>query len=121
MSGEHKRLCSLGLEGMTVVLTLDERMVVVGLADNVVMAVAEDDLKVVTPDGSRLTEISTNANGFMQVPVSVTALTCVKHFNLCQLESAIQCHVDPEVHPTCNGCEVHHNLPITTTVFTDIN
>lgn len=109
MSGEHKRLYSLDLEGMVVVLTLDERMVVVGLADNVGLAVVEDGLKVVTPDGSRLTEISNNANGFMQVPVSATALTCVKHFNLCKEHSVIQCHVDPEVHPTCNGCEVHHN------------
>ena len=102
-------------------MTLVERMVVVGLADDVGLAVAEDDLNVVTPDGGRFTEISNNANGFMQVSVSVTALTCVKHFNLNQFESTIQCHVDPEVPPTCNGCEAHHNLPITTTVFTNIN
>ena len=38
------------LEDMGAVVKLDERMVVVGLADNVELAVTEDGIKVVRPD-----------------------------------------------------------------------
>ena len=42
---------SLGWEGMGGIVKLDERMVVVGLAVDAGLPLAEDDLKVVTPDG----------------------------------------------------------------------
>ena len=39
------------LEDMGVVVKLDEWMMVASLADNVELAVTEDGIKVVTPDG----------------------------------------------------------------------
>ena len=57
----------------------------------------------------KLNDIGNGANTLCEFLVSASALTCANYFNLCQEESMILCHVDPEVPLTCKCCEVHHN------------
>ena len=87
-----------------------DTLLVVGLVDNVGLLLAEDGLKVVKPDGGEMDEIGNDANVLCRFLVSVSALTCIKQFNLYQKYTFSCCHVNPDVPPTCKGCEVHQNF-----------
>ena len=63
-----------------------ERLLVADLPDNVGLSVAVDGIQVEIPDGGQCGETDSGPT----VPccrflVSLRALTCAKHFNLCQV------------------------------------
>ena len=106
---------SLGWKKMGVIVKLDEWMVVVGIADDVGVPLAEKGgVKVTLPKGGpkQCRECREAMVHFMFLVFCACALTCAKHFNLCQeYYSILLCsYVDPEVLPTYKCCTVHHNL-----------
>ena len=55
------------------------------LRDNVELAVAVDGMQVEKPDGGQCSETGSGPTVPCRFLVSVSALTCAKHFNLCQV------------------------------------
>ena len=76
---------SPGWEDMGVVVELEEwTLVMVGLADNVGVALA-GVVKVVIPDGRQIERDSIESMLMCKFLVSLSACLCADHFNLCQL------------------------------------
>ena len=55
------------------------------LPDNVGVAVAVDGIQVEKPDGGQCSETGSGSTVPSRFLVSVSALTCAEHFNLCQV------------------------------------